>query len=209
MKRALVASLLGVAASVATTYGQGTTVFDNYNASPYMPIKYTSTTAQLPADKVALAGQGVSDAGFSVDLLYFIGTTSNPAQLTDTGLAVPLNPGKADSLGNHGYWDGQNVVIPGYTSGPVTFEVEAWYTTTTGADGQYGGATFGTSLFRGTSALWTESSLATGLSTANTWAGLPGPNGAALANVAIVPEPATLTLLGLGGAALLVSRRRK
>jgi len=192
MKKTIIASVLGIAASVATvtsSYGQGHTAFDNYNASPYMNVRYN--------------GSGDISPTIHVDLLYFIGTTANPAALTDLNLNVPLNPTKM-ALGQGGYWDGVGVDIPGYSTGPVTFQVRAWETV-----GPNGGANFAASGLRGSSFLWQESSLTTGTTPANFWSGLPGPNGAALLNLTAVPEPSTFALIGLGTGALLFFRRRK
>ncbi|MBI3848820.1 MAG: PEP-CTERM sorting domain-containing protein [Verrucomicrobia bacterium] len=188
MKKTIIASVIGIAASVATvssSYGQGHTLFDNYNAAPYMNVRYNGTPT--------------GNSGIHVDLAYFIGTTSDPTALTPLGLSVPLN-GSLTALGQPGYWNGVAVDIPGYTSGAVTFQVLAWDTAT--------GATYGAATARGASFLWQEASLATGLSPAATWAGLPGPNGGELVNV-VVPEPSTFALIGLGTGVLLFFRRRK
>src|SRR5438046_406953 len=110
MKRTMIASVLGIAASVATisSYGQGHTWFDNYNATPYMNVRYY--------------GVGTTNANVHVDLAYFIGTTADPNALTPLGLSVAINPSLSASTGP-GYWSGVIVDIPGYVSGPVTFQV--------------------------------------------------------------------------------------
>src|SRR5437899_1455571 len=123
MKKTIIASVLGIAASVATvssSYGQGHTWFDNYNAAPYMNVRVN--------------GAATSSANIHVDLAYFVGTTANPNAMTPLGLSVPINPTLAAS-GQPGYWSGVIVDIPGYVSGPVTLEVLAWDFTT--------GATYG------------------------------------------------------------------
>ena len=209
MKRALLASAFAFVTTAGISFGQGTTIFDNYDCTPYMPIKYGPDPAYLPSGMSALAGQGIADAGFHLDLLYYIGTTANPALLTDLGLSVPIDPSEVDSFGNHGYIRGENVIIPGYTAGPVTFEVEVFYTTTTGIDGAYGGPTYATSILRAVSPLWQEPSLATGVDIPQTWFGLSGPDGSALATIELLsPEPSTLALIGFGAATLYFLRRR-
>lgn len=199
MKKALILGILGLAAAATQSFGQGNTIFDNYDASPYMPVMYGATHG-------GLNGTGVASASYHLDLLYFIGTTANPAQLTDLNLSVPIDPTKVDFTvaANHGYIDPQGITIPGYSSGPITFEVEAWQTT-----GANGGATFAASSDRGTSFLWQESSISAGSNPANFWSGLPGPSGAALLSVNIVPEPSVLALSGIGAAALMLFRRKK
>jgi hypothetical protein len=189
MKRALLAALLGFAA-VASSHATGYIIFDNYDSFPYMPIGTNTGHGFV----------GVSDPNIHVDLLYFLGTTG---ALTDLGLSVPIDPTLRDALpaGNQGYFQGGVVAIPGYVSGPVTFEVEAWLTV-----GPQGGPTYATSGFRGQSFLWTESSLATTGLPVNFFAGLPGPNGAPL--IEFMPEPSLFALSGIGLAALILNRRR-
>jgi len=189
--------------------GQGSIIFDNYGSTPYMPIRYTTSTVNLTLDMAGRAGQGVADVGFHVDLFYYIGVASYPAQLTDLGLSIPINSGKQDLLGNHGYFDGQIVHIPGYTSGPVTFQMIAWYTTTTGPDGEFGGATYAQAFLKGQSGLWLEPSPATGQTPAPVFRGLPGPNGATLLSVFYGPEPSTFGLISLGTFWFMALRRRR
>jgi hypothetical protein len=201
MKKTLVIGLISLGA-IISSYGTGYVYFDNYTPSPYMPVVYGSSHG-------ALAGQSVADPNVHVDLLYFIGTTSNPSQLTDLHLSVPISSDRTDSFGNYGYFFGPAVFIPGYVSGPVTFEVEAWQRA-----GPFGGATYAASLDRGVSALWQESSLQTILyspspdNTLNYFAGLPGPDRAPLLAINLIPEPSAYALSALGAACLLLARRK-
>lgn len=171
---------------VASSHAQGHIAFDNYLSSPYMRVTYN--------------GGDATSSNIHLDLLYFIGTTANPAQMTSLGLSVPINPSLSDLFGNHGYISGVAVDVPGYSSGPVTFMVNAWDITT--------GADYASATAKGQSFLWQEASLTTGATPANFFAGLPGPNGGVLLSV-VVPEPSTFALAGLGSAALLIFRRRK
>jgi hypothetical protein len=192
MKKALVLGIMALGA-VATSYGQGFTIFDNYDCAPYMPIVYgTGHTA-------ALIGKGVADANVHADLLYTLGVSGTAS--TDLGLSVPIDPTAVDSLpaANHGYFKGGAVTIPGYVSGPVTFQVEAWDITT--------GSSYATAGDKGASAVWQESSLATTGLPVQFWASLPGPNGAPLLSL-VVPEPSILALSGVGLAALMLRRKK-
>jgi hypothetical protein len=210
MKKSVIASILGIAAAtlVTSAYGQGSIIFDNYDSTPYLPIAYTSTAANLPVAFQSQAGKNVDSASFDVELLYALGASQPIGSLTPLASTIEtIDTGKSDSLSNGpgGYFDALPANIASYTSGAVTFAVEAWYT---GAGS--GGATYALSGFRGISSTWTESSLATGQTAASyfTFGGL-GSSGTPLVTVAAVPEPTTLALAGLGGAALLALRRKK
>lgn len=88
-----------------------------------------------------------------------------------------------------------SVVIDSYTAGAITFEIVA-----------YNGANYASSLMRGHSLAFTMSSLPI------TGSGSPSPtfpDGVTSFGVYAVPEPATVTLAGLGLASLLIFRRRK
>lgn len=203
MKKALILGILGLAAAATQSFGQGSTAFDNYDSSPYMPVMY--------------GGKGVTNTTIKVDLLFAIGTQSTTAGMTDAGLAVAIDPGKT-ALGNAGYWDGVVVTVPGYVSGPVSMAVEAWNTAANNGAGA-GYATFAAASSQttapggqwGVSPVWQESSIAGNGLPANFWSGLPGPNGAALLTMTVnpVPEPSIIALCGIGAAALMVSRRKK
>jgi len=193
MKKALVMGIMALGA-VATSFGQGSVFFDNYDSSPYMPVVYGSGYAK--------AGQGVDSANIHVDLLYTLGVAASAS--TDLGLSVPIDPSVVDftAAANKGYFKGGIVSVPGYVSGPVTFQVEAWDTTT--------GSSYGNATGRGISGAWQETSLATGSTPADVFHGLPGPSGDAthpLVTV-VVPEPSILALSGVGLAALMLRRKK-
>jgi hypothetical protein len=196
MKRAIVASLLGIATSIATSvsYGQGQIIFDTYNAAAYSPIRYTSDANQLPDP--GLAGQIVGAGSFSATLLYGIGSgfTSIDQLTSISGLAVAVGSQVP------GYAVGPAVTIPGYVSGPVTFAVLVW-----ASSGPNGGPTYDQSMLRGASALWVEPSISAVPNPAgNFTVGVPGIN-----NVALVPEPSTVMLAGLGALSVLLLRRKR
>jgi hypothetical protein len=108
MKKALFAVMFGIAASVTTTYGQGSVHFDNYYtfASTGAPIYLFSNPAPI---------------GTPVELWYSLGTVAN---LTGSGTLISTTTiGSAGTPA--GYYDGNVVVIPNYVSGPITFQVRA------------------------------------------------------------------------------------
>jgi hypothetical protein len=194
MKKALIAAALGLATVVSSHAQGGHIFFDNYDSTPYMPVLWG-------AGNGVLTGTSVATSDVHVDLLYSIGTVASAT--TDLGLSVAINPSSQDSFGNHGYFEGGIINIPGYPGGPVTFQVQAWLTT-----GPLGGATYGQSRDRGISAAWTEPSLAGGTTPAQFFQNLPGPNGAPLLELT-VPEPSVFVLSGIALTALTLNRKRK
>jgi hypothetical protein len=175
MKRKVLSTILGAAGIfglVATSHAQGRVYFDNYNATPYYPIVYSGTDD--PAGSEAYAELG-----------YALGTTTTgftliPSSTTEVNSATP------------GYFQGGIVLIPGYTSGPVSFEILSWVGTS------YASATYTGSIN------WTEPSIAVSPARAGFFSHLPG-------DIVLTPtpEPTTLALAGLGGLASLVAFRRK
>jgi len=112
MKRTLIASILGIAASVATSYGQGFVSFDNYTT-------FGSVGAQVflgPATSTPIA------AGlFNISLYYQLGTVADPVA-TGTLIATTVS---GSGLTGAGYFNAGNTAIPNYVSGAVTFEITA------------------------------------------------------------------------------------
>jgi len=200
MKKAIFIAVLGVAASVASSYGQsGFVIFSSYAANGGAGALTTLNNAPIGIPYMA-------------DLYYALGTVSDPvnegsngsitalpsAQFTDLGVLTGYdNSGGAVGSAGLGYFDGSTVTIPGYTSGPITFEIVA-----------FNGATYLGSADRGRSGSFTESSIAASSSAPSTTI---GDNAGGLPSfvVAPVPEPTTLALAGLGGLASLVAFRRK
>jgi len=193
MKKSIFIAVVGMAACAATSYGQGYVVFNSYSADA---LAGAITTIG------SLSGAPV-DSTFHADLYYFIGTvtdavgatpTALPTGLTDLGISVAY-----DASGD-GYFQGATTTIPGYSSGPITFEVVA-----------FNGSTYANSTIRGRSGAFTESSIANSLSSPPSDFGDNGPGmpNFFVATVTPVPEPTTLALAGLGGLASLVAIRRK
>jgi len=204
MKKTIVMAALGVAASVASSYGQGLMNFTTYAANNNSGVSVFNfgTSTAIPD-------------GYHFDIYYALGTSvTDPVNnaLASSVNAIPI--GLTDygmvgvtSSGGNSTPDPYGVSIPGYTSGSVTFEVVA-----------FNGSTYANSSIRGRSGSWVQQALTTAAAAAG---GSPVPNagdntlGAGTfpnfyaATVAVVPEPTTLALAGLGGLASLVALRRK
>ena len=198
MKKSIFLSILLLTTGVVSSYGQGFVVFSSYAANGNAGAITTFSGSSTPV--------GI---GFTADLYYALGTVSDPVNsssfvsmisdpvgLTDLGVfAAYDNSGVATGADGLGYFDGPTVIIPGYTDGPITFEVVA-----------FNGSSYANSTFRSRSGSFTMDSIAN----------VPGPatlfgdNGQPMPNIVIpAPEPTTLTLAGLGGLASLVAFRRK
>jgi hypothetical protein len=205
MKRKVIASVIGAAALVglaASSYGQGSINFNTYASTGYYPVTY-STAAQQALGVGLGAGPNVN-----VELGYFLGTSSDASQFTliPTSIqAVGTTPEAINGTGATvaGYIQGGAVTIPGYGSGPVSFEILAWVASGNGAgDGSFAGSQYSdiNNIFT-----WTEPSAAASPAPATFFQNLTG--NAVL--VQAVPEPTTLALAGLGGLASLMAFRRK
>jgi len=216
MKRALIASILGIAGSVVTTYGQGIITFGNYVSTSYLPVVYNSNSSLAPAGD---AGLNVDDANVEVQLFYANGTYGSVASFLTAATAGPtafidptINPAGtvAGGTGPGGYYaDSTPVTFPWTALQTETFYVEAWETSGTYA----GGGTYSSSHLFGASGLWTEvaapNASANGIQPSSLpAAGFAG--GPPLTVISVsVPEPTTLALAGLGSLVSLVAFRRK
>lgn len=205
MKKSVIASLLGVATVVATavsSYGQGQVNFQNYDfgaASLNAPVTFGVTAS--PGGKAGTAGVRVGSE-FNADLQYSLdgGATFSLLTAAQSGNAGYPSPfafgvGADGDAGNFaGYFFGNPVTIPGYTSGAISFIVEAW----TGGT-SYANAT----QWRGQSAAFTMAGIATGTTQPGNFTGMSG------FVVNPVPEPTVFALAGIGAAALMIVRRKK
>jgi len=190
MKKAIFIAVLGVAASVASSYGQGFVNFSSYfgNEGAGFTTTVFGTANSVPdgwtADLYFALGTGVTDP---VDFSQASSIISDPTGLTDANVVGATYSG--------GFFGNPivTVPIPGYASGAVTYEIVA-----------FNGATYDSSSMRGRSGSFV---LPTGAATAGN--PIPMIDFAPNFQVAPVPEPTTLALAGLGGLASLVAFRRK
>ena len=150
MKKALIMAIAGIALSVASSYADGYIFMENYSFA----FVGGGVTPVYSAVTYTPGGNYVSEAsGFKADLLYSLdgGVTYSLA----SGSQTPFYPGSTDSGspttdGAGTFMLSPEVVIPGYTSGSVTFIVRV-----------YNGTTYATSTVAGESAPFTISSLQT------------------------------------------------
>jgi len=189
MKRALIASIIGLAASAASTFGQAQYFFDTYLAATSAPageVLWSSNASLAPAGR---AGSAVTVAdGFVADLLWH---DLGNGLTGDLGLAIPTSTQGGDA----GYISDSVPVSfdPTWTGSALTLTVEVWK-----------GASFANATASG-SLSWTEAAQTAG---AGYEAFQNMPQVPIIVSEA-VPEPTTLALAGLGEAGLLMFRKRQ
>ncbi|HEY5297630.1 MAG TPA: PEP-CTERM sorting domain-containing protein [Verrucomicrobiae bacterium] len=209
MKKTVIASVLGVVALVATvssSYGQGTVVFQNYSfGADALNAPVTFASPGLDGTSAVTPGEDVGST-FVADLLYSLNGGSTYTLLTQANANQAAYPSvfgfsAADGdTGNYaGDFFGNGVTIPDYSSGAITFIVEAYN------GSSYANST-GVGFWRGQSSAFTMPSIATGTQPVPDFVGYLTPFSV---STLAVPEPTTLALAGLGGLASLVAFRRK
>lgn len=225
MKKAIVASVLGIAGSLAmvsTSHAQGTVYFQNYTSAANAttldaPVTFASNGTVAvggtgTANQAVTAGWGVGSE-FNAALLYSIGNTGTYTLLTQSNsgatFAGPAGYPAGFTFGNTadgttggrsganpGYFLGAGITIPNYTTGSIAFIVEAY-------NGSTYAASVGAGLWRGESAALVLPSIATGTNPTGYLTGLSG------FTVTSVPEPSTFAFAGMGLFSLLAMARRK
>jgi hypothetical protein len=217
MKKSIILGILGLAAGVASTFGQGAVFLDNYQFSTYNPVTLS------PA-----LGGGLAPAGYTVQL--WVDPTAN-ANITGsvaadpTGVALPsaLNAAfvAASGAGSTAAMATSAGGLAGYYEASASYLIQASgatqnsYTIMVVA---FNGATYATSANRGHSAALylADANVSTPFG-GDIGLGFPVGTGPTIAGGAVpmitvfqaVPEPTTMALGGLGLAALLVARRKK
>ncbi|HWC59104.1 MAG TPA: PEP-CTERM sorting domain-containing protein [Verrucomicrobiae bacterium] len=204
MKKTLVAAILGIALNITTSHGQGYIVMQSYDlVGPFPGTPVFSGVGYTPGGPYVGAA-----SGFKADLLYSL--TGAPASFvlaagSQTSFyvngGVPSQDGGSPTTDGAGIFIGPTVIIPGYTSGPVTFIVEA-----------YNGANYGQpGFYNGQSAPFVIPSLVTdpALPPGNIL-NIIGTTPTGLQPfVLVVPEPSIFALAGLSAAGLMAVRRKK
>jgi hypothetical protein len=182
MKKTIVAAIIGMAA-VASSFGQGAIIFDNYTTGTYSQVVWgQNAPGHVP-------GTPVNNVAVQIQLYWAEGTGfSSLAQLTP-GVIATVDPtlNSAVAAGNGGWFSGATQILPSWVAGDTfTFAI---LVTSPG--------------FVGQSAFWTE--------TANVKStGVPSSGFANFPGLEVnIPEPSTFALAGLSGAAMLIFRRRK
>jgi hypothetical protein len=204
MKKTLALTILGLAAGVTASYGQGYVYFSNYFSSTSPTINFAASVTPGAKDNLALG------ANFYAELSWYNGVTANALSLQalpSTIVAFGFSPttadgetGSIDPNGGAGWFLGTPATLTGYTAGLVTLEVTVF-------------GTEGGNSYAGQSALFTMTP-ATGTEpipgfnqlqvVANSIQYNPGSY-----SVVNVPEPTTMALGALGGLGLLLFRRKQ
>jgi len=204
MKKTVLVTALALMGSFAavSSYGQGQVIFANYDFGPLNAPVTFSSTATSGGGVAGVAGQRVGSE-FTADVLYSLDGGASYTLLTQgnaaAGSAYPTAFSGTDgnAASGAGYFLGPAITIPGYTSGPVNFIVEAYHGASYAAAGTAND-------WRGQSAPFTVPSIAAPGNPANTF-----PGGTLQAFVVTVPEPSIFALAGLGAAGLMAFRRKK
>jgi uncharacterized protein (TIGR03382 family) len=198
MKKIL--TLLVSAVAATTVYGQGYFNFNNLAATGTIKIGVGGEPGQ------GIVGQFVGSA-YSVSLYYSLTPISQPTYPTSltlipgtTGAMYGVGASEATQANGAGFFQGPNAVINGTADGQTVYvEAAVWWTAAgSWAQSQLGAYNSGYSAP-------VAIRLASGAD--NVVGDLSG-----LASFTVlndIPEPATITLGGLGAAALLLFRRRK
>jgi hypothetical protein len=202
MKKTLVAGILGLATAVSVM-AQSRIALDTYLSSPiggpYPLITYGAGSS-------GSLGAAVT-SGFTVGVYYSAVAAAFEPATTQGGANVGV-PGVEWTLGvGAGSTTALGNPAAGYFSSAAEFVIPGTVNTAYLVVVAYNGANYESSSVRGHSAVFTVAP--------NTTAFGPGTglgsamSGFSVASAAVVPEPSTFALAGLGLASLVIFRRRK
>jgi hypothetical protein len=207
MKKSLIVGLLGLAASIAPSFGQGIIILDNYNTGGPNVVYGAGVPINGQSGALGTVGGAVSSANWTVGLYWAAGNQVGsviPGSGTDipTGGGIALGTGTGSTAIIAGPLDfntpgqflaGSTFTTPGVAAGgTITLEIVA-----------YSGANYAASNYRGHSSVFTM--------TVADPTGAPNAVGTAMSGFSVlpVPEPSIFALSGLGAAALMLVRRKK
>ena len=195
MKKTLVLSILGLTVAAVSSYGQGATAFDTYDANGGAGI--ITTFGDGPS-----VGAGLDDT-FTGKLLYSTTAFTDSATTSQATAALPLNPLLA--VGSTGTF-ATGAASAGYVIGP-NFNFTGSGTTLYCEIAAFNGASYGEMGFYSGHSAEFQVTLVTG----TTFPSADQLDGMSPFSAYLVPtpEPTTLALGGLGALSLLAFRRRK
>lgn len=184
-------------ALVASSHGQGTINFANYASDVNAPVTFGMTQS---GNGVTGISGGLVGSEFTAALMYSLDGGVTYTLLTSAASGNPagypspftgVDNGAASAGSGYFVASPAAVTIPGYSSGAVSFIVQAYH-----------GSSYAAADWKGQSAAFTVPSLATGLATPGDLVGMQ-------AFTVAVPEPSIFALAGLGAAGLMAFRRKK
>ena len=202
MKKSVLFGIIGMAAGVASTYGQGFISLDNYSAGPRPLVTFGAGSG-------GTVGAGVTGGTWTVGLYFALGNVAGDATSGNGAVSglLALGTGGSAAGATTGFLSGgyaglfanstafqATVATPGNGGTTVTVEVVA-----------YNGANYASSTIRGHSSAFQMLAFAGTAFSAT----VGDPGAMSTFGVTPVPEPTTLALAGLGGLASLVMLRRK
>jgi len=211
MKKSLILGILGLAATVVPSFGQGIIILDNYNTGG-PNITYGANVAADGVSGHALATPGAAinvNNAWTVGLYWVAGNQVANVTPDGTGIATPSGGGLTLGAGS-----GSTAIIDGALAfnTPGQFLAGSTFTTPGVAAGgtitveliAYSGASYSAASYRGHGTAFTM--------TVADPTGAPNAVGTAMGSgfsVLPVPEPSIFALSGLGGAFLMLIRRKK
>jgi len=208
MKKSLILGLLGLAATIVPSFGQGIIVLDNYNTGGPNITYGANVAANGVSGANGTAGAPINNSAWTAGLYWVAGNQLANIAADPSGFGIPTGGGIALATGT-----GSTAVI----AGPLDFNTagqflgSSTFTTPGVAAGgtitleiiAYGGASYANANSRGHSAAFTM--------TVSDPTGAASPVGSFMSGFSVqpVPEPTVFALAGIGAAALMIVRRKK